>query len=180
MYHKYNTEGIVMRGSERGEASRSVNIFTKEFGIIYASVQSARSINSKLRSSTTDFAEGNITLLRGRNEWKVVGAENRKNLFYTLDSSQKRAIASRVFLLLSKITGEEKNTDLYEIVSDFLLSLEKSSEQAVDAVERLGVLKILKNQGLVSESEEELEQISKDAKRAIVVINNSLKAVYES
>ena len=102
MYHKYNTEGVVIKSYEKGESSRNVVLFSEEFGLIYASVQNARGTYSKLKPGAQDFAFGNFTLLKGRHEWKMVGAQIGKNFFYSLESRPKYLVVAKVFSLITK------------------------------------------------------------------------------
>jgi DNA repair protein RecO (recombination protein O) len=165
MYHKHNTEGIVIRGSERGEASKDILIFSREFGMIYASVQNARAMNSKLRYSVQDYCVGEFTLIKGKNSWKLVGAEVQRILNTNLN------ILSNIFLLLRRLSGEEKNEELYEIILETLNNLESIQEN-----ENLVVLKILKNLGYLEQTEDQIVEISQNRSQALEIINNSLRA----
>lgn len=186
MYHKHNTEGIVLRGFESGEASRNISLFTREFGLIHASVQNARSLNSKLRYSVQDFTEGQFTLVRGKNSWKLVGAKADKNFFNILNltpnSKEKVATAARVFSLLGKIGGEEKSENIYETLNQFLKSLiesptDTSEFEQIKKAEYLAVLKVLKELGLLKETEAEIGEVVLDSKKAVRLINESLESM---
>jgi len=167
MYHKYNTEGVVIKSYEKGESSRNVVLFSEEFGLIYASVQNARGTYSKLKPGAQDFAFGN---------WKMVGAQIGKNFFYSLESRPKYLVVAKVFSLITELSGEEKNAELYEIVVEFLNTLESSDPTDVDMLERLTVIKVLKNHGVVAESEEEIALLLQDKRKSIEIINKALRA----
>jgi len=170
VYHKHNTEGVIIRGSERGEASKDILLFTKEFGLIYASVQNARSLESKLRYSIQDFTIGNFVLVRGKHSWKMVGAEINRNIYQGL------TLIANIFNLLRKLIGEEKNEELYEIIRNFLDDLENTDSNQTKNLETLTVLRILKNQGLLEENEKQIEILSGNLSQAIKTINASLSA----
>ena len=170
----------MIKARERGERSKSVTLFTYEFGLIYTSVQSARSIGSKLRFGIEDFSLSNFTLLRGRNDWKVVGAENIKNYFYTPSLGMRATIMARALRLMPILLGEEKNIVVYELLREFLGVLSQCEEQRVEIEERHFLLKILKNLGYVKEGEEEISTLSKDREKAISVINRGLRAAEAS
>lgn len=175
MYHKHNTEGVIIGGSEKGESSKNLHIFTREFGLIYASVQNVRSINSKLRYGVQDFTCGYLTLVHGKNSWKLVGAESGKNFWTLLDNKEKQITAAHIFSLLRKLTGEEKNEELFTIVINFLNSLVLSELSEIKMLEILTVLKILQNLGYLNATGEEIEALSANKKSAIELINKSLK-----
>ncbi len=167
MYHKHRTEGIIIKGRERGEGSKVVTLFSREFGLIYASVQNGRSQSSKHRGHIEDFTIGNFSLIKGKHGWKLVGADANKNLWINSGISlEQKNIAARVLYLVSKLIGEEKNEELYQIVKEFLVNFEELPV----------LLLILKNLGYVKETNTEIVEISQDKKRAISIINNSLTA----
>jgi len=176
MYHKHNTEGIIIGENERGEASKNVAIFTREFGLIYASVQNGRALASKLRYGVQNFSEGSFVLVHGRNSWKLVGAESKRNIWTTLGDREKRRIAANIFSLLRKMVGEEKNEELYEIVGSSAESLQTIELEEAKQLEIRTVLQILKNQGLLVENAEDIENLVLDKNKAIKIINESLKA----
>ena len=161
-----------MGGWEKGEASRSVCIFSREFGVIYATVQNARSINSKLRYSVQDYSLGNFTLVKGKNSWKLVGAETEKNLNQSLKQNLK--VFASILSLIKRLTAEEKNEELYNIIFKSIGLFERTNEKDLKEIEILTVLKILKNLGYVEETLEEIEYLSKNRQKAIEIINNSL------
>ena len=149
MYHKHNTEGIVISGSNRGDSNRDILVFSIEFGLICVIVQNVRSLNSKLRYSVQDFSISNLTLIRGRNSWKLVGAKAEKNLFQNLKSSPlKLAVIANVFNLIKSLVGkEEENRDIFTIVKRFVLFIEEADDGAVPLAECIVLLRILHNLG---------------------------------
>jgi hypothetical protein len=72
MYKIYETKGYVLSSIPSGEADRLLNVFTKELGLVRAKAQGIRYEKSKLRFSTQDFSEVNISLVRGKGYWRLV------------------------------------------------------------------------------------------------------------
>lgn len=176
MYHKHNTEGIILAGFDRGDSNRAVCILTEKFGLITARVQSARSLSSKLRYSTQDFSLGRYSLLKGKNEWKLVGGEVDRNFFSLYDCEEKRLTMARVLSLIERLSGEEKNENLYEVVLTFLSSLIPALREEIKIVENLAVLRILKNLGFLKENQDEIESLAPNIIKAVKLINQSLEA----
>lgn len=75
---KYTTEAFVLRSYEQGEHDFVYKLWTRDFGIIFAVAKSIRKINAKLRSLVrkNDFLV--VTLVKGRDVWRLVGAEEMK------------------------------------------------------------------------------------------------------
>ncbi len=90
MHHIYNTEGFVIGGTNVGEANKLLKIFTKDFGMITGSAQGIRHLKSKLRYSLQDFSYSSVSLVKGKEMWRVVNAERKENLFISLRAEKKK------------------------------------------------------------------------------------------
>ena len=75
MHHKYSTEAFILKSLHHKDADKVYVLFTENFGLIRASAQGVRLLKSKLRYHLSDFSCINISLVRGRDYWRIVGAE---------------------------------------------------------------------------------------------------------
>jgi recombinational DNA repair protein (RecF pathway) len=205
MYHKHHTKGIVISGQIQGD-NRFINIFTENFGLIFAKVQGATSTHSKLRAGVQDFSFGEFSLISGKTGWKVVGATPQKNLFEIFRSDKnKLKIVCNILNLIKKLISEEvRNTNhsVFAVVSNFFIFLEnskgvfemsRSQKTPFDEValaECLVLLRILHTLGFlrhdpelslpVNSSEiisDHLNQIAPRRSHIISLINESLKSI---
>src|SRR3989344_8517195 len=100
-HHLYQTPGIVLSSSPYGEANRDFRIFTKELGLIRASAQGIRFLKSKLRYAIHDFSYCDLSLVRGKEVWRLTGVLKHSNLFEDFKGSPETfAVFARVFSLL--------------------------------------------------------------------------------
>lgn len=80
---KYTTEVFVLREFERDENDLVYKVWTRDFGIVFVLARSIRKINAKLRMAVkkNDFLL--MTLVKGKDIWRLTGAEeyNKENLF---------------------------------------------------------------------------------------------------
>lgn len=80
---KYTTEVFVLREFERDENDLVYKVWTRDFGIVFVLARSIRKINAKLRMvvKKNDFLL--MTLVKGKDVWRLTGAEeyNKENLF---------------------------------------------------------------------------------------------------
>jgi recombinational DNA repair protein (RecF pathway) len=76
---KYTTEGIILESYDQGEHDRAFKVFTKDFGMIVCHARSVRKLESKLRAHLLPRTVSLLTLVKGREVWRLTGAE-RKNL----------------------------------------------------------------------------------------------------
>ncbi len=74
---KYTTECIVVESFDNGEHDRVYKLFTRDFGLITAHAKSIRKLESKLRAHIKPRSVSLATLVRGREVWRLVGAEEK-------------------------------------------------------------------------------------------------------
>jgi recombinational DNA repair protein (RecF pathway) len=131
-HDKYTTEAFILREYEQGEHDIVYKVWTREFGIIFAIAKSIRKINAKLRPiiKKNDFII--ITLVKGRDIWRLVGAEE---LFLDLNSNITKSWSLKAKKVISEIISkfiEEKKT--YKKLFDKIKSI-FSLDQGVDILE---------------------------------------------
>lgn len=109
-----------MKSANFGEANKYFFIFTKDFGLIKASAQGVRHLKSKLRYNLEDFSFGQVSVVRGREIWRVTNAEKKLKIKET----GKFLLISRIFsLLLRLLHGEEKNNLLFDSLKEGIVFL---------------------------------------------------------
>jgi DNA repair protein RecO (recombination protein O) len=126
-HHIYHTEGIVLSGTNVGEANKFLTIFTKELGLISAHAQGIRKITSKLRYSLQDFSYVQVDLVKGRDLWRVTTAKEIP-LISRIKNDQHALLIlgnfSRFFKRL--VNGEEENQELFATFLEVLSYIEEN------------------------------------------------------
>lgn len=154
-HHIYHTEGFVLSGHSVGEANKYFWIFTRDFGMVGAMAQGIRLLQSKLRYSLQDYSYSRISLVRGKNVWRIVGAIKENSVHNPLnDSRDKFELLAKTFSLLQRLVrGEEKNEALFNhifSVSEFLKK-ENLDETLLRNCEYLLIIRILHSLGYMAE-----------------------------
>jgi DNA repair protein RecO len=148
-HHIYQTEALVLKSRSRGEANKNYLLFTKELGLILAIAQGVRHLRSKLRYSIDELKFVSVSVVRGRESWRLVGArELTPYTELTKDSSKMKVVARVAALLERLIQGEERNDRLFGLIVnmiDYLLVNEANS-----SVELLAVSRILYQSGYLT------------------------------
>jgi DNA repair protein RecO (recombination protein O) len=152
-HHIYQTEGIVLESRAIGEAHRYLSIFTRDFGYLSALARSVREERSKLRFGLQNHSYASLSLVRGRDFWRAVGALPRDNIYFALKDTRDKAMLyfRLVSLLRQLLHGEEKNEELFTVFLDGLSFL-KREELAGDDLrntECIIVLRVLYTLGYV-------------------------------
>lgn len=191
MYHKHNTEGVVLSGRTDGEHNRYIYVFTKHVGLIRAKVQGARNLSSKLRSGSQDFTYGNFSFVHGKSGWKLVGAKSELNIFELFrNDKEKLFVFTNILNLIKKLVGEEEqNEKLFDLIKESIFFLIDAKKEVVASFECLVLLRILHNLGYMRQDPdfsvsltdtfikvEDLETLIPRRNFAISLINEALKA----
>lgn len=149
-YAIYSTRGFILGSTPSGEASKIYLIYTEDFGLVRARAQSVRLLTSKLRYNLEDYSFGTFSLVKGREIWRLTGAEK-------LDSSGSLSpTRARVLNLVKRLVqGEEKNEKLWKAL---LLLTEKEMKEPLILVYILDALGYLDVRILSKMSEKEMIQ----------------------
>lgn len=78
---RLQTDGLVIKSRNIGEADRLVTILTREHGIVNAFVRGARKMKGRMVSSTQQFAYSNFVLFCGKDAFVVDEAETIRIFF---------------------------------------------------------------------------------------------------
>lgn len=156
-HHIHHTEGFVLSGQSVGEANKYFRIFTRDFGMVGATAQGVRLLQSKLRYSLQDYSYSKISLVRGKHIWRVVGAIKEKNFYDSLNGEGKFEILAKVFSLLNRLVrGEEKNEALFKHIFSACEFIERENldRGSLKNCEYILVMRILKSLGYLGDSKD--------------------------
>lgn len=186
-YHIYQTEGIVLKKYEVGEADRIFSVLTKDFGRIEAHAQGVRYIKSKLRYNLNDFSHSRFGLvMNGNSSWRIIDAEELSAWGNIRNSPEKIAAVFRIAELVNRmVRGQEPDDNLWNEIKKAFIFLEKMENppnvKNLKIFELLTTLRILSHLGYVASHEKWLN-LSLDEARKIEPLMLSLinKAIEES
>lgn len=157
-YHIYSTKALILKDSPQAEADKSYMLFTRDLGLIYASARSVRRESSKLRYALQPFSRSTVSLVRGKNQWRITNAAPIDALYASLkEKPRKLRVFAQICALLRKfIAGEEKNETLFDLIEEGIATLvaEEFIQEELDTFECIWVLRILNNLGYVNPQSE--------------------------
>lgn len=183
----YTTKGFIISSSPKGEADKTFFVFTKDIGLIRASAQGVRKLESKLRYSLQDFSFSEISLVMTKTGWRITNAS-------IIESSKKVAVNSvkvKTLRLIKKLSGEDEPNEILfdEIISAFEFIDSQKYIFDEKTIETLIVLKILSSLGYWSDEKEEsyisskftediLNKVKLNRVEIVSRLNDSLKATH--
>jgi len=154
-HHIYHTHGFILSSRNTGEANRVLSIYTRQMGLIRATVQGIRLHKSKLRFSLQDFYYAKIDLVRGKDIWRVTSATNINSFPYARGEKESLLLIARISKLLERFCGgEESNEKIFDdfIQALYLLDDENLRGEQREAIELHLVLRILNSLGYIGDS----------------------------
>lgn len=149
-YHIYTTKGIILSERPVKEADRIYSILTREFGLIRAIATGVRKETSKLRGAIEPVSVSNVSLVRGKEYWRLTSAEFIKRV----------ERSKPLELVLTLVQGEDPNPALFDALEENLNSDETEL-----------VAKVLYHLGYLQERDLKL-----DKKALIQAINKGIQA----
>lgn len=130
-YHVYTTKGIVLSQRPFKEADRVYSILTRDLGLIRASAIGVRKEASKLRGSLEPVSLTVISLVRGKEFWRLTSADGAQKIKASGD------LLRPLTLLEQLVQGESSHAELYDAVEEFILKEEKGEEFEIKFVARI-------------------------------------------
>ena len=189
----YQLAGFIIARRELGEADWLLLVITADYGLIKVVAKGVRLTKSKLRPSLTRFRPVQLTVVKGREIWRLVGAERTSG--ENLPLPLERLFVKLAVLLERLVPPEAPASELYdELAGGFayfsqLARAAELSSPALAAGETILVLRILKALGYASPAaglpielwrgrwnEELLTQAAGVKRQTITVINQALAA----
>lgn len=114
-YRIYHTEGYIIDSSTSGESNKVFTILTFELGTIVAIAQGVRKLQSKLRYSLQDLTYAKFALVRGKEIWRITGAEKIVNIYDKKVPVQIRQSLARILTFIKRLSpGEAVNRKVFE------------------------------------------------------------------
>lgn len=107
----YQLEGLIIARREIGEADWLLVVITPDYGLIKVMAKGVRLAKSKLRPSLSLWRPVDLTLVKGREIWRLIGAERINQL--ALGLSAERLFAKLSTLLVRLVPEEAPAPDLY-------------------------------------------------------------------
>lgn len=119
------------------ETNMQVWLFTKELGVVVATVQGVRKPTAKLRSHLIEYTLVAADLVKGRGVWRLVSASVLQNPFgKKYDALSARSYIRALSLVLRLCTEEGGEPELFEHLQEVLTQVvyPQANQKLFDAV----------------------------------------------
>jgi recombinational DNA repair protein (RecF pathway) len=120
-YVTYTTRALVCGAINRNTADRSYLLFTREAGMLYAEAKSVREERSRQRYALQEFSQINISLVKGKQSWKVGSVVAECSHYVEAGSREARGSVVALYRTLRRyIHGEEPAPALFDFCIEAL------------------------------------------------------------
>lgn len=168
----YQTDGIVLRKKNFGEADCFFYIFTEKLGMIKAVAKSARLEKSKLRGSLVLFSFVNLALISSKDFWKIVDAREIGGIIKSKAAyfDKLKTFAELASFLIRMIKGEERNYFIWQEVKNLLFSLRNDGvkEKELKNLQIQTTARVLNNLGY-------MESVPTVTRQMVFAINKAIR-----
>lgn len=119
-------EGIIVNEKSYSETSKIIDIITKEYGYISVLAKGAKSIKSKLRSTTTKLTQGNFVIIYKENKLSTLIEADIINYYKNIKKDiTKISYATYILELTTQVVKQTGNIKVYETL---IATLDKINE----------------------------------------------------
>lgn len=145
-HHIYQTRAFVIDTKDQGEANKLITLFTEDLGLILVAAQGVRHLKSKLRSAIQDLSFSKVSVVRGREVWRLTNGEKLISLYDKRIPMAVRRLMASVLAFIKRLSpGEARHEELFNSLSKFCAFCMEKKEflSGPEARERLGLLALL-------------------------------------
>ncbi len=112
MHHIYHTKAVVLGYGNIGEANRLYELYTEDFGLIIATAQGTRRLQSRQRYALQEGSVIKVDLIRGKEFWRI-GSVSTIGTLFSEDVSWNKMIGKWLRLVRRLIHGEGTHERLF-------------------------------------------------------------------
>lgn len=140
-YRIYTTDCFIIKTRVSRDADASLLLFTNQFGLLNANARSLRQGKSKLRYSLQSLSFSSISLVKGRELWRVTSAKKHISLYDKRLPLVYRTMFARMLMFIERFCPRETSEpEIFEImkqISGFIFKREavrsKLEQKKVDS-----------------------------------------------
>ena len=154
----YQTPALILKTKNMRESNKLVFLYTKKFGLIYASMQSVRKLQSKMRYHIHPYSLVDVDLVSGRNIWRITGVHEKISAFDLIETPWYRITSLISGTLLRLCVGEEKNDMLWNSIMMFFENFNDKNSHYVSEYEVVIMVRMLHSLGYWNSNDIILQQ----------------------
>ena len=147
-----------------GDTDAKVTLLTKDLGLIRVSVKSLRKSTNKHKSALTEFSKVLVSVVKGKEVWRLTNSLLINNLFYDLRGNiEAIKVIAKVKSLISRLVlGEGEVAKAFEVMNFLYQNIFKIDKSLLQDLECFAVMNVLSSLGYLPLSQEEEDLLKLD------------------
>jgi len=167
MHQIHHTQGFILKRAATGEASVRVWLYTRELGLVVATLQGVQKAGAKLSMQVRDYTRVSADLIRGKSIWRYIsGTQLSDPLAGRLRSPLARAYVRTLEFLLRFVSDEDPSDELFDQVEAVAQILEEGTHDAA-IVDALSLWRMLAVLGYIAPSDDMLVLLQTSFREAL-------------
>lgn len=173
-YQIYTTDSFIVKNNPAKDADTSLLLFTEKFGLIYAYAKSARAIKSKLRPSLQTTSFSSISMVKGKELWRVTNAKKHIALYDKRLSMELRTALVRILGYIERFCPKEVvESQVFldvKAISSFIFinHLDLHKKEMISGMEQWFLLRLLYQLGYIEPVPQIYDYLKKDISLEII------------
>jgi len=147
MHTLHTTKAFVLQSYPHGESNKTYKLLTREKRLLYAHGQGVRELKSKNRYALQTGCLLEVTLVRGREVWRITGARDP-----IAATSQESVVYKRKILHLigNMLAVEDPVEEVFDVLSEGYRAFSEFSDSKVPLVEVVTLVRLMDKLGFVA------------------------------
>ncbi len=180
-HHKHTTEAFILNVIPSREHDARVKMVTRDGEVLTAIAAGLRMLKSKLRMAVVPFAHATVSIVKGKDVWRLTNAQPIRNFYEEIKGAEARKALAKTVSLVERLTpGETHIGNVFEILLAYAGQL--ITQATIKTLEIQAALNILSELGHIEERERwgqaDLAFIEAHMKEAVEVINHGIASTH--
>jgi DNA repair protein RecO len=156
-YRIYTSDAFIITAKQSKDADLSIFVFTELFGLLHATAKSARQMKSKLRYSLQSMTFGSLSMVKGREIWRVTSAKKMISLYDKRIPAEARVLLARILAHVERFSPREQPEpvifETLKAISGFIFkNLDGNSAINCARLEKIFLLRLLYELGYIEKN----------------------------
>lgn len=149
-YQVYTTDAIVCGTRNQNTSDRSYLLLTRHNGMVWASAKSVREERSKQRFALQNFSFIRISLVKGKQGWRVGSVESLYNAFLSAEDRHARHVVTACITLVRRLVhGEGVAQSVFTDLENLFIAVTKQKVLSLYTLEHF-TLRTLASLGYIA------------------------------
>jgi recombinational DNA repair protein (RecF pathway) len=148
MHVLHTTNAFILQAYPHGESNKTYKLLTREKGLLYAHGQGVRELKSRNKYALRTGDLSLITLVRGREKWRITGAQTLEDVRVT---HTQRVYKDKILNSIGSLLPiEDPVTEVFDVIHEGVKAFSSTSEKNAPLIEIIIMLRLMDKLGFMA------------------------------